>query len=276
MIGAGSLQVYGFESLAFQRDASAGTSVLAYWASKTICHLANYNSAYGYCIFFFFAWWVTGFGQLMTVVFPLAISLLLAVIVPVEFVSMFGGVSPPISSDGFFQKAATYFGCGYYATELLTMAEFTALPPNIIHLDDVAETVHELKYGTPYYVLRDFLVLFGMGLFWRLLTLAWLEIIVKYQRDGLDSMVPWLAHLIDYFNGKFNPVVKDARSRQAGEGEEKKVSSSSEDSRTSSSSSSSSLTGSSDTQSNEATPAAARPTTQPSTRKESERISYAV
>ncbi|KAF4688317.1 hypothetical protein FOZ60_002920 [Perkinsus olseni] len=191
MIGSGSLQVYGFEFLAFERDASAGTSVLAYWASKTLCHLldtflftliftatwyltiqANYDSAYGYCIFFIFAWWVTGFGQLMTVVFPFAISLLLAVIVPVEFVTMFGGVSPPISSDGFFQKAATYFGCGYYATELLTMAEFTALPSNILDLDDVSETVHSLKYGTSYYVLRDFCILFGMGLIWRLFTLG--------------------------------------------------------------------------------------------------------
>ncbi|KAF4757636.1 hypothetical protein FOZ63_027598, partial [Perkinsus olseni] len=233
MIGSGSLQVYGFEFLAFERDASAGTSVLAYWGSKTLCHLldtflftliftatwyltiqANYDSAYGYCIFFIFAWWVTGFGQLMTVVFPFAISLLLAVIVPVEFVTMFGGVSPPVTSDGFFQKAATYFGCGYYATELLTMAEFTALPSNILDLDDVAETVHSLKYGTSYYILRDFCILFGMGLIWRLLTLAWLEIIVKYRRDGLDSMLPLVAHLIDYFNTKFNPVVTDPDSHR--------------------------------------------------------------
>ncbi|EER06912.1 hypothetical protein Pmar_PMAR008343 [Perkinsus marinus ATCC 50983] len=233
MIGAGCLQVYSFEFLAFERDASAGTSVLAYWASKTLCHLfdtflftliftatwyliiqANYNGVYGYCIFFIFAWWVTGFGQLMTVVFPMAISLLLAVIVPVEFVTMFGGVSPPISSDGFFQKAATYFGCGYYATELLTMAEFTALPSNILDLNVVADTVHGCKYGSSYYILRDVCILVGMGLIWRLCTLAWLEIIVKYRRDGLDSMLPWLAHLIDYFNTKFNPVVKDPDSHK--------------------------------------------------------------
>ncbi|KAF4665918.1 hypothetical protein FOL46_003363 [Perkinsus olseni] len=280
MIGSGSLQVYGFEFLAFERDASAGTSVLAYWGSKTLCHLldtflftliftatwvliiqANYNGAYGYCIFFVFAWWVTGFGQLMTVVFPFAISLLLAVIVPVEFVTMFGGVSPPVTSDGFFQKAATYFGCGYYATELLTMAEFTALPSNILDLDDVAETVHNLKYGTSYYVLRDFCVLFGMGLIWRLLTLAWLQIIVKYRRDGLDSMVPWLARLIDYFNGKFNPVVKDARSHDGKEIEEEKSSSGND--LTSSLSSDSS-----DSQSDTTEASTAQPGT--------ERISYAV
>ncbi|KAF4742542.1 hypothetical protein FOZ62_002796, partial [Perkinsus olseni] len=111
-------------------------------------------------------------------------------------------------------KAATYFGCGYYATELLTMAEFTALPSNILDLDDVAETVHSLKYGTSYYILRDFCILFGMGLIWRLLTLAWLEIIVKYRRDGLDSMLPLVAHLIDYFNTKFNPVVTDPDSHR--------------------------------------------------------------
>lgn len=94
------------------------------------------------------------------------------------------------------------------------MAEFTALPSNILDLNVVADTVHGCKYGSSYYILRDVCILVGMGLIWRLCTLAWLEIIVKYRRDGLDSMLPWLAHLIDYFNTKFNPVVKDPDSHK--------------------------------------------------------------
>lgn len=105
------------------------------------------------------------------------------------------------------------------------MAEFTALPSNVLELDDVADTVRSLKYASSYYVLRDFCVLFGLGLIWRLLTLAWLQIVVKYRRDGLDSMLPWVAHLIDYFNAKFNPVVKGARSHKEEEEKENKASS---------------------------------------------------
>ncbi|KAF4663458.1 hypothetical protein FOL47_005725 [Perkinsus chesapeaki] len=203
MVGAGALQVYGKEKLVFGRESSTGISIFAYWLSKSFVNLfdnvlvtliftctwylvttPSYNIAHGFGIFLCFTWWVTGFAHLVTVVFPTEIALLLSVIVPTQFVTMFGGVSPPVTSLKTFQLWATYFGCGIYSVELLSLAEFMALPSNVLQIDEVVDLFDELDYNTSH-IPRDFCVLVFVGLAWRLLTLAWLEFMLWWGQADL-------------------------------------------------------------------------------------------
>ncbi|KAF4652947.1 hypothetical protein FOZ61_009295 [Perkinsus olseni] len=203
MVGAGALQVYGKEKLIFSRESSTGISIFAYWLSKSFVNLfdnilvtliftstwylvttPSYHIAHGYGIFLCFTWWVTGFAHLVTVVFPTEIALLLSVIVPTQFVTMFGGVSPPVTTLKTFQLWATYFGVGIYSVELLSLAEFTALPDNVLEIDEVLELFDKLDYSTDH-IPRDFLVLVFVGLAWRLLTLAWLEFMLWWGQADL-------------------------------------------------------------------------------------------
>jgi hypothetical protein len=186
----------------FQRECQTGYSFLAYWLAKNIVNLidvaviaAFYYSFYfiivapeykffkGYSVFLLVGWNTSAISHFFSVTLSPSTALLIAVLVPAIYISMFGGIKPTYNDMSGAQKVIAYTGCGLYSIENLVMYQFEALPSYVMNIAPIQSTLTTYNYSEDH-VTRNALLLLAIGTVWRILTL--IAIYVKVYRSKLS------------------------------------------------------------------------------------------
>ena len=183
------LYVFGDERIVFRRESQTGYSLVAYWLAKNIVNLIDvaviavfyyafyyiivapeYKFFYGYSVYILVAWNTSAISHFFSVTLSPSTALLIAVLVPAIYISMFGGIKPTYNDMNTAQKVIAYSGCGIYSIENLVMYQFEALPSYVMNIAPIQSTLSTYNYSEDH-VTRNALILLAIGAVWRLLTL---------------------------------------------------------------------------------------------------------
>ena len=187
---ASFLYVFGNERLVFTRESQSGFSITAYWIAKNMVNLIDivvvtiffYTFYYisteptyyyfdGFSVYLLLAWFTSAVSHFFSVTLSPASALLLAVLVPAIWISMFGGIKPAFPDMNTAQKVIAYIGCGFYSIEDLTIFQLLRLPDYVQDLDPVISLMSTYGYDMDD-LTRNSLLMLLIGFVWRLLTLA--------------------------------------------------------------------------------------------------------
>jgi hypothetical protein len=183
------LYVFGDERIVFRRESQTGYSLVAYWLAKNIVNLIDvvviavfyyafyyiivapeYKFFYGYSVYLLVAWNTSAISHFFSVTLSPSTALLIAVLVPAIYISMFGGIKPTYSDMSTAQKVIAYTGCGIYSIENLVMYQIEALPSYVMEIAPIQSTMAMYNYSEDN-VTKNALILLAIGVVWRLLTL---------------------------------------------------------------------------------------------------------
>jgi len=183
------LYVFGDERLVFQRESKTGYSFAAYWLGKNVVNLVDvvfitvfYYSFYyiitapefryidGITVFLLLAWNTSAISHFFSIVLSPSTALLVAVLVPAIYVSMFGGIRPTYQDMSFFQKFIAYSGCGIYSIENLVLYQLKALPTYVLDIAPVVSVTTMYGYDMDDLTFNS-LILLAIGFAWRIFTL---------------------------------------------------------------------------------------------------------
>ena len=202
---ASFLYVFGNERIVFTRESQSGFSITAYWIAKNVVNLIDivvitvfFYTFYfiitqptftywpGFSVYVLLAWYTSAVSHFFSVTLSPASALLLAVLVPAIWISMFGGIKPTFPDMNTAQQVISYIGCGYYSIEDVTLFQLLALPDYIMDIDPVVSLMTTYQYDSGD-LTRNSLLMLLIGFVWRLLTLGALLIKVygrpyKYWR----------------------------------------------------------------------------------------------
>ena len=187
---ASFLYVFGNERLVFTRESQTGFSIPAYWIAKNVVNLIDilvitvffytfyfiitepsYKYFDGFSVYVLLAWFTSAVSHFFSVTLSPASALLLAVLVPAIWISMFGGTKPTYEEMSGAQKVIAYIGCGYYSIQDLTLFQLKALPDYVMNLDPVETLMSTYSYDMDN-LTRNSLLMLLIGFIWRLFTLA--------------------------------------------------------------------------------------------------------
>ena len=184
------LYVFGDERIVFQRESQTGYSLVAYWLAKNIVNLIDvaviaafyygfyfiivapeYKFFKGYSVYLLVAWNTSAISHFFSVTLSPSTALLIAVLVPAIYISMFGGIKPTYNDMSGAQKVIAYTGCGLYSIENLVMYQFEALPSYVMNIAPIQSTLTTYNYSEDH-VTRNALLLLAIGGVWRIFTLV--------------------------------------------------------------------------------------------------------
>ena len=141
-----------------------------YYAFYYIIVAPQYRFFHGYSVFLLVAWNTSAISHFFSVTLSPSTALLIAVLVPAIYISMFGGIKPTYSDMNIGQKVIAYSGCGIYSIENLVMYQLEALPSYVMDIAPIQATLTTYNYSSDH-VSRNALILLAIGAVWRILTL---------------------------------------------------------------------------------------------------------
>jgi ABC-type multidrug transport system ATPase subunit len=186
---ASFLYVFGDERIVFTRESKTGFSICAYWLAKNIVNvidiflitlfyysfffaitLPDYMFVQGAGVFLLMAWFTSGIAHFFSVALSPAAALLISVLLPSLYTSMFGGVKPVYDDMTTAQRVVAYTGSGYYGIESLTVYELKALPEYTLNIEPVVSILTTYSYDLNC-ITENSLIMLAIGAVWRIFTL---------------------------------------------------------------------------------------------------------